>query len=370
MKKRDFGKRSGYKVPPVNIGAMRLPGDVMEAVKLIRHAIDSGMQYIDTSRGYEESEFILAKALKNGYRKKVILSTKCSPWNKKVQDTDDGSAASVLRRIEESILRLDVEYLDFYQIWSVESPKTWKIATREGGMVDGIKKAIKKGLVRHAGFTTHNKPENVISDLNQADWCEVILVSYNLLSKEYKPVLEAAHKKGIGTLVMNPVGGGKLAEKSSVLMKIAKKVGAVSVPDLAVRYVLSNPDVDTILCGMRKISDVDDTIASAERPRFSRETLKQIDEYFDSLSPDNVGFCTSCNYCMPCPAGINIPGIMRLIYEERYLGFKKRAKNAYKWSRGVKADACTKCGECEKKCTQKLKIMKEMKYAVENYGKK
>ena len=123
MDKITFGARSGLEVNPVSIGAMRLPDDVIESVELIRNAIDSGLVYIDTCRCYGESEFKLGKALKDGYREKVILSTKSSPWNRKIQDSDDGSAESIIRRIQESLVRLDVEYLDFYQIcslWGIE----------------------------------------------------------------------------------------------------------------------------------------------------------------------------------------------------------------------------------------------------------
>ena len=125
MNLKSFGKRSGLEVADVSIGAMRLPADAIDAVELIRRAIDSGMKYIDTSRGYGESELILGRALTDGYREKVILSSKCSPWVKKVKDTDDGSANAVRRRIDETILRLGVDYLDFYQIWSVNNPENW-----------------------------------------------------------------------------------------------------------------------------------------------------------------------------------------------------------------------------------------------------
>jgi hypothetical protein len=98
MRERGFGKRSGLKVPRVNIGGMRFPQDMDTAVALIRHAIDSGMRYIDTSRGYGDSELKLARALKNGYREKVILSTKWSPWAMRVADSDTASADCMMSR--------------------------------------------------------------------------------------------------------------------------------------------------------------------------------------------------------------------------------------------------------------------------------
>jgi hypothetical protein len=322
------------------------------------------MRYIDTSRGYGESEFILGRALKDGYRGKVLLSSKCSPWIKKVQPADDGSADSVRRRIDETLLRLDVDSLDFSQVWNVDKPEAWEIATRKGGMVEGIRKAMAEGLVRHTGFTSHEKPENLLRYLPQADWCEVLLVTYNLLNREYEPVLALAHELGIGTIVMNPVGGGRLTEESAVLGRIAAEVGATSSTDLAVRFVLSNRNVDTILCGMTRPRDADDTIAAAERPPFSQAQSKRIGQFLDSLKRENVRFCTACGYCQPCPAGIKIPEIMTAVYEDQFLGLHKSAADIYGWaSRDVKPTACTECGTCESKCTQHLAIIEELKKA-------
>ncbi len=368
MQIRQFGQRSGYQVNPVSIGAMRFPRDGLDAVALIRHAIDSGMRYIDTSRGYGESELILGRALKGGYRQKVILSSKWAPWITKIRGDDDGSADSVRRRIDETLLRLDVDYLDFYQVWNINNSEAWDLAQQKGGMVEGIRRAMAEGLVRYTGFTAHDKPDHLLEMLPQADWAETILVSYNLLKRSYEPVLQKARELGLATVVMNPVGGGKLAEASPVLGELAREVGATSVPDLAVRFVLSNPNVDTILCGMNKLSDVDDTIASAERPAFTPEQLSVITEFLQKRSRKSVGFCTNCRYCMPCPTGIDIPKVMRLIYDDRFLGFRKAARNGYKRAGKVLAEACTRCGECEPKCTQQLKVMEEMAYAAKEFG--
>ena len=151
MKEKDFGLRSGLKVTPVSIGAMRLPGDTIEAVELIRYAIDNGLKYIDTSRGYGDSEFVLGCALQDGYREKVYLSTKSSPWTIKFGPDDDGSAESIVRRIKEQLVRLKTDFLDFYQVWSIASPEHWETAVKPGGIVDGIKEAKKQGLVKHIG---------------------------------------------------------------------------------------------------------------------------------------------------------------------------------------------------------------------------
>ncbi|MFC1479588.1 aldo/keto reductase, partial [Planctomycetota bacterium] len=184
----------------------------------------------------------------------------------------------------------------------------------------------------------------------------------------YKPVLKKAKEVGIGTAVMNPIGGGKLAEQSPVLMKIAKEVGAESVPDLAARFVLSNPDVDTILSGINKLSDVDDTIQSAERPVFDEKQMNIINTFLEESSREHVKFCTACGYCQPCPAEINIPQIMTALYEERFLGLSEGAKRTYERStRGVTPEACQNCGKCEEACTQGLEIIKELQAAMETF---
>jgi len=368
MRMRNFGSRSGLEIAGASIGAMRLPQDVDDAVALIRRAIDSGMFYIDTSRGYGESEWVLGRALRDGYRKKVLLSTKCSPWVMRVRPDDVPTAKVVRRRIEESMRRLDVDYLDFYQVWNIDSAEHFAQATAPGGMVEGIMKAREEGLVRHLGFTTHDSVENLLGYMDRVDWCETILFTYNLMNRTYAPAIEAAHRHGIGTLVMNPVGGGRLAESSPVLLGLAREVGAESVPELAVRYVLSNPNVDSIVCGIAKPSDVDDTIAFAGRPAFGPDQMARIERFLDDLAEKKAGFCTACKYCLPCPEGIDIPAIMNLVFDDRHWGWRGSAKEGYRRMSGPKADACTQCGACESKCTQHLPVMETMAYAARTYA--
>ena len=341
-----------------------MPHDTDEAVALVRHAIDSGMRYIDTSRGYGESEWAIGLALQDGYRKRVLLSTKWSPWVVKIQPGDDASSDCVRRRIEESMRRLRVDVLDFYQVWNISSPEQYAQAVARGGMVAGILKARDEGLVRHVGFTAHDTPENLLRYLGETDWAEVILLSYNLLDVRYAPVLEAAHRKGIGTIVMNPVGGGRLAHESHVLRNLAAKVGAVSGADLAIRYVRSNPDIDTLISGLTRLSDVDDTLASVERGPFGPDALEEMHRFISGIRLEASAFCTQCRYCQPCPAGIDIPAIMNLIFDARHWGWEAESRRRYQALNKPRAEACTRCGACEKKCPQKLAIMASLQDAI------
>ncbi len=360
MKTRPFGKRAGLAVAPVSIGAMRLPADMDAAVALIRRAIDAGMRYIDTSRGYGDSEQKLALALKDGYREKVILSTKWSPWITKYDDSDDASADCVRRRLEESMRRLDVDALDFYQVWNIMSRETYDAATAPGAMLDAILRARDEGLVRHLGFTSHDTPENLLSYLPRIGWCDIVLFTYNLLNTRYAEVLQAYHEAGIGTVVMNPIGGGKLREASAVLVQLAERVGAVSVPDLALRFILSNPHVDTAIMGITNSADVDDSVASVNRGPFTPNQMGEITTFLDDISARQGEFCTSCGYCAPCREGIDIPKLMGVLFEDRFWGFREAAAASYAALPGPKAEACIQCGDCVEKCTQHLRVMDEI----------
>ena len=344
---------------------MRLPKDVDHAVALLREAIDQGLRYIDTSRGYPESEWVLGLALRDGYRQKVILSTKWSPWIMMVDPRDDASSDCMRRRIEESMKRLNVDYLDYFQIWNIGCREHYDLAVAKGGMLDGILKAKEDGLLGHIGFTTHDSVENLLTYIEQADWCEILLTTYNMLNTQYAPVLEAAHAKGIGTVTMNPMGGGKLAEQSQTLMALAREVGAVSVADMAIRYVLSNPHIDTMLNGLSKPDDIKDSIASLDRGGFTASQIHRIDDFLKDIKTKVSAFCTACKYCMPCPEGIDIPAVLSCVQDMRYWGWHHSARARYEKLPGKKADACVQCGKCEKTCTQHLNIMQEMAYAVE-----
>jgi predicted aldo/keto reductase-like oxidoreductase len=367
----DFGKRSGLQCHRVSIGAMRLPADEDEAVGLMRQAIDAGMIYIDTSRGYGDSEIKVGKSLKHGYREKVILSTKWSPWITKIEDADDSSADCTYKRILESMERLDVEYLDFYQVWSIMRPEHYDQAVAKGGMLDGIRRAMDEGLVWHTGLTTHDTPENVSHYIDEADWCEAILFTYNILDQTYRDVIAKAHDRGIATIVMNPLAGGLLAEDSSVLKKA---IPCNSLVELGHRYLASDPNVDTILCGISKPLDIVDTLENYAKPPLPDHHRKSVEKATARLTKKAMGFCSSCGYCKPCPQGLDIPGVMHAVYLARLLEGPEAGKCRYSWiaseEERTTASYCTQCGECEEKCTQKLDIMEQMRYAAREFDGK
>jgi len=374
----DFGKRSGLKVRPVSIGAMRLPEDVEEAVSLLRQAIDIGMIYIDTSRGYGDSEIKVGKALKDGYREKVILSTKCSPWIKKVEPDDDTSADCTYKRIVESMERLDADYLDFYQIWNINSEEHYNRTIQKGGMLDGVLRAMKEGIVKHTGFTTHDTPENVSRYIDEADWCEAMLFTYNILDRSYEDVIAKAHRKGIATIVMNPLGGGLFTQNLPPISNAVKNaLGSNDAVEATHRWLKGNENVDTILCGITKPSDITSTLANYEKEPLTSEQRKRLEKEFAKISRENTGFCVDCRYCLPCPVGINISAFMRAVYFDEFLKLGITAEQIYNWelnplyaSKSADPGDCIECGKCEQKCTQRIKIIQAIKALKNKFGQK
>ena len=363
MIERPFGRRTGLTVPRASFGAMRLPDDYEEAARVIRHAIDAGMRYIDASRGYEDCERKLALALKDGYREKVLLSTKWSPWCMAIDRSDAPTADCIRRRIDQQMKRLETDYLDFYQVWNIDSVRHLNDATRKGGIVDGIKEAMKEGIVRHTGFTAHDTPENMVGYLGQQDWCEVLLLTYNLLERQYAPVLAKAHELGIGTIIMNPLAGGKLAENTPRLMRLAKSVGASSVAELGLRFVLSNENVDTIVSGVARYSDAVGAVAAASLAPFSPEQRSVIVLHLGDVD-ESGGICTACEYCRPCPAGVDIPEVMSCLFDAETWGMMEDAAHRYASLGEHDASACTACGDCVPRCTQRLDIPDKMRQAA------
>lgn len=369
MELRNFGGRCGLQVNPVSIGAMRLPEKLDDAVALLRRAIDGGMCYIDTSRGYGDSEIKVGEALKDGYRSKVFLSTKWSPWIMKVDPSDDNSAGCIRRRIEECMRRLQVDYLDFFQVWNITEEEHYQQAIAKGGMVDGIHKAMDEGLVRHTGFTAHAQPELLLRILPEMDWAEIMLVSYNILGAKYAPVLTKARQLGIGTVVMNPMGGGRLSEHSEVFRPLWEASGCHTMPEVSIRYILANMNIDTLVSGISKTADVDSTLAAAKKGPLTRDAVQRIEDFVSGLAPEKLKFCTQCNYCMPCPYEVNIPWIMEGLYQYEVLGFQQSAQLHYQWlehvpwAPGKRTGACQDCGVCVEKCTQHLDIPQLMRKA-------
>jgi len=356
--------RTGLEVSALSIGAMRLPKDDDEAVALLRAAIDGGCNYIDTSRGYGDSEIKVGKALKDGYREKVFLSTKCSPWIFE-EEGYTASADCTRAKIDDSMQRLDVDRLDFYQVWNIDSAETFEQARAKGNMVDAIHKAMGEGLVDHIAATSH-APEDVVFDMIDSGLFETITVTYHLLDRAREAVMTRACEKGIGVVIMNPMGGGALGADSPVIRDFLPESHLASKA-LALKFVLDSPHVTTAISGFSKPSDVEENLAALDLPALSPAQRDELACRAGVIEAKGKTFCTQCGYCRDaCEANINIPHIFSLVNRAKLYAMTDWARASYaRMKPERRADHCTACAQCEPKCTNNLSIAEELAKAHE-----
>lgn len=365
---RMLGK-TGLKVSQLGFGAMRLPmvseGDEKrvdreKAIPMIHRAFEAGVNYIDTAVGYcnGDSQRAVGDALK-GWRDRVIVSTKNHYY--------DEDEKQWWKNLEDSLERLQVGYIDIYNHHGMNA-KAYKekVAPRVGNW---MRKAKDQGLIRHICNSYHGDCDGLI-EIIESGYTSSITLQYNLLDRQLEPAIELAHEKGIGVVVMGPVGGGKLGSGSETLEKLVP--GIERVPELALRFVLANPHVTMALSGMSTMEQVEENLrVCADEIALSEEDKAAIEEHLQRLKGMAELYCTGCNYCMPCPKDVAIPKIFERYNLGRTYGLWETARERYasigvnQWDKGAKADACVNCGQCEEKCPQNIPIRKQLKEAHE-----
>jgi uncharacterized protein len=365
---KPFGK-TGVNVSALGFGAMRLPMkeylgkkiiDEHLAIPLMRRAFDMGVNFVDTAPLYCEtlSEIVVGKALK-GYRDKVYLSTK--------NPIEDADGDHWMERLEKSLKKLDTDYIDFYHFWgiSLKSFESWQ--GLKFGPIEAAYKAKEQGLIRHICFSYHDSAENFKKIVDSGHF-ETTLIQYNLLDRSNEENIAYAKSKGLGVAVMGPIGGGRLGMPSEKIQGLLKHK-STSTAEMALRFVLANENVDMALSGMGNLDMLKENFAIASRT--GHLTEKEMC-HVKSMMEENKNlaklYCTGCNYCKPCPQGIDIPFLFEIMNRYSVYGLKDHAKSAYKevmdghsWIKSADASKCLECGECEGKCPQKLPIIKQLR---------
>jgi len=369
---RTFGK-TNEKVSILGFGCMRLPllpgGDPAQideeqSTRLIRYAIDHGVNYIDTAYPYHgtgmhaggESEPFVAKVLKNGYREKVKLATKLPSWLIKTREDMD-------KYLNEQLKRLETDHIDFYLVHSLNIT-VWNTLTKIG-INEFLDEAIKDGRIKYAGFSFHDKGSSFNQIVDDYDWsfCQI---QYNYLDENFqagKEGLEYAAQKGLGITIMEPLRGGKLA---SDLPEVAKNIFDQAdrrrkPADWALRWVWNHPEVSVILSGMNTMDQVTENLYTAEeaQPDLLKEKDFEIIDHVKEILKKRIKVnCTACSYCMPCPKGVNIP--MNFTLYNNYHIFGKE-EGYSRLTTEQKASNCVECGQCEKHCPQGITIRQELK---------
>lgn len=341
-----------------------------KACEQIRYAIDHGVNYLDTAypyhRGTSES-FLGEYVLKDGYREKVNIATKlpCFSINKK-------------EKIEEifnkQLQKLQVDVIDYYLLHAMDGASWNKMKAL--GIIEFMDKIKREGKVRNMGFSFHGEQKEFTDIVDGYDW-DFAQVQYNILDENFQAGIkgiEYAASKGLGIIVMEPLRGGALVGKMPKEVKALYDSAPVkrSAAEWAFRWIYNHPAVTLVLSGMNDDDHIKENIQIASEALPNALTDEEIsivnrvrEQY---LALMKVG-CTGCGYCMPCPAGINIPSTFKYLNNYHMFG-KAQAKLFYMARAGISTEdgkphwtsACINCGKCEKACPQNIKVRAEFKH--------
>jgi hypothetical protein len=372
MKYRPFGQLD-WQVSALGFGAMRLPLtsdqptdiDEPEATRMIRHAIDQGLNYVDTAYPYHggKSEPLVGRALKDGYRDKVRLATKLPCWL--VQ-----SAADFDRYLDEQLQRLDVEYIDFYLLHSLNKESWHKV--RDLDVLRWGESALADGRIRYLGFSFHDDYATFTEIVDAYDWtfCQI---QYNYMDIERQAGTKGLHyaaARGLAVIIMEPLLGGRLARPPARIQALWNTAGHQRTPvDRALQWLWNQPEVSVVLSGMSTMQQVQENLASADVSgvgTLSDEELALIAQVRDAYNQMCPIPCTRCNYCMPCPSGVNIPRVFEVFNEGVMHDDPQAARRHYgDMDKEARADNCTQCLQCEELCPQHIPISEWLVHAEE-----
>ncbi len=375
MQKRTCG-RTGLELTLLNFGAMRLHGDDPEPWSaLVRQAAEAGFNYFECSNSYCSGtcETKVGMGLKGFPRDQVYISTKAGAAR-------FPTAGAIRQVLEESLRKLQTDYVDFYQFWGLDWQSYNEVAAKPGGTLEGLRQAMSEGLIRHLGFTTHDTPEGIINLLRTGEF-ESVTLPYNLMERANDPAIAEAGRLGIGVIVMSPLHGGLLGYDSPMLRGLLGRSsdGSAmrSTAEAAFRFVLSNPHVTSAISGMTAAGEIAENVRTAtEFAPLSTAERSAVEAGLRNLKTQSDRLCTGCRYCMPCPQGVGIAEILRLANAGRVYGLVGGSRRDYalfnkEWPFGQWKDAaaCTQCGACREKCPQKLDIPAELAKAHELMAK-
>jgi predicted aldo/keto reductase-like oxidoreductase len=376
MKYRKFGKLN-VEVSALGFGTMRLPTsgstnvgnrlsrDIVEdeAIKIIRYSIDHGVNYIDSAYGYHggNSEVVTGKALKDGYREKVLLATKSPVWLiKKPEDFD--------RLLEEQLGRLQTDHLDFYLLHALNGG-SWKDIVLKHNVLERAEAAKKAGKIKYLGFSFHGSNQDfigIIDGYEKWDFCQVQLNYMDIENQAGLSGLKYAASKGLGVVIMEPLLGGRLANPPKDIKAILDESGTGRTPAYwALEWLWNQPEVSVILSGMSNLQQVKENLVSIDNSGiglFGPRDVEIIDRVRQKYNDRAAIPCTGCSYCMPCPNNVSIPRNFELYNESIIHEDVSGSRLIYSGflAEPNRAGACVQCRICEDKCPQKILISEWM----------
>ena len=359
--------KTGDKLSILGFGCMRYPSkgrgiDEERTIRQIRHAIDNGVNYFDTAPVYHmgKSEPILAKALAGGYREKVRIATKLPHWFV-------SERADLDRTLEDQLATLQTDHIDYYLLHNLSKGGLDRLHPL--GIFEFLDAAKKDGRIINAGFSFHSNVQDFkeIVDSYPWDFCQI---QYNYLDETSQAGTEGlkyAASKGIAVIIMEPLRGGNLAGRvPESVQKIWDGAPVKRSPsEWALRWVWNHPEVTVVLSGMNEEAHIDENIrvaGTAAPGSLSAEELAIVNAARDEYKRLMKVGCTGCGYCMPCPAGVDIPGCFAKYNTYHLFPHDKAVKFHYLMRHGGLEEAkssaglCRNCGKCQKACPQHLPI--------------
>ena len=364
--------RNGNELSMLGFGCMRFTRkgggiDIDKAEKELLAAYHAGVNYFDTAYIYSGSEAAVGEIFeRNHMREKVNLATKLPQYL-------IGSRAAVDRYFEEELSRLRTDYIDYYLMHMLTDVAMWE-KLKKVGILEWIQDKKRSGAIRNIGFSYHGNTENFLKILNDYDW-DFCQIQYNYLdevAQAGKVGLQAAAAKGIAVMIMEPLRGGKLV---NMLPEAAKKAMAESdrgwgPAEWGLRWLYNQPEVTVVLSGMNSLEMVEANCRVAGEAQIGAMTpadLETIEKVKRAIREKERVGCTGCRYCMPCPKGVDIPGIFRCwntMYTESKSGGRRQFIQTVGLTRQPAfATQCIRCGKCEQHCPQRIPIREKLQEA-------
>lgn len=376
MRYRTIGK-TGIEASVLGFGCMRFPIidddsskiDIPKAKEMLRYAIDKGVNYIDTAYPYHggTSEAFVGEALSDGYRDKVTLITKSPSWLIETEDDFE-------KYLDEQLKRLKTSCIDIYLLHALNA-KSWA-NYQKVNVFKAIEKAKLEGKIKHIGFSFHDEYP-VFKEIIDAYKWDVCMIQLNYMDTEEQAGMKGllyAESKDIPVIVMEPLKGGMLASPSEEIAAIWKKETPNRSPiEWALRYLMHFPNVKVVLSGMSTMEQLLENLDISDRLEegaMTESQLKTVEEVKIAYASKIKVKCTQCEYCMPCPFGVEIPKSFTYLNRANIYNAFEAIKGQYNSmiKEEGKASKCVACGACEPKCPQSIPIIASLKEVVEAFG--